>query len=267
MDSPQDDSWSRIDEEQQQAASLEVERRYEAFTLPVVIGAGLLDGVNPCAFATIIFFLSYLRIARRTPREMLMVGAAFITAVFIAYLAAGLLLHEMLGSLNHRFAGLQFWMNLAFAGLALVAAWLSFRDAWRARRGRLGAMTLQLPDFLKQRIRSVVRTGARARNFVAAAFVSGLVVSLLELACTGQVYAPIIYQIQRGKLDAVLWLAIYNLAFILPLVVIFLLAYGGLRSETLIAFQQKHTATVKTALGILFLVLVLVILLGQRLLG
>ena len=45
-------------------------------------------------------------------------------------------------------------------------------------------------------------TGARARNFVIAAFVSGLVISLLELACTGQVYAPIIYQIQHGRLDA-----------------------------------------------------------------
>jgi cytochrome c biogenesis protein CcdA len=246
---------------------MEVTRRYEAFTLPVVIGAGLLDGVNPCAFATIIFFLSYLQIARRTPREMLQVGAAFITAVFIAYLAAGLLLHGVLGSLNQRFAGLQSWMNLGFGGLALVAAFLSFRDAYRARGGRLGEMTLQLPGFLKERIRGVVRTGARARNFVAAAFVAGLVISLLELACTGQVYAPIIYQIQRGKLDAVLWLVIYNLAFITPLVVIFLLAYGGLRSEALVAFQKQHTATVKTALGILFLVLALVIFLGQSLLG
>ncbi len=267
MAAPQDDTWTRIDEQEQQAASKEVDRRYEAFTLPVVIGAGLLDGLNPCAFATIIFFLSYLQIARRTPREMLMVGAAFISAVFIAYLAAGLLLHELLGSLNDRFAGLQTWMNFGFGGLALVAAFLSFRDAFRARGGRMAEMTLQLPGILKDRIRGVVRTGARARNFVAAAFVSGLLISLLELACTGQVYAPIIYQIQRGKLDAVLWLVIYNLAFILPLIVIFLLAYGGLRSETLVAFQKKHTGTVKTALGILFLILALFILFGRHLLG
>jgi cytochrome c biogenesis protein CcdA len=267
MASPQDDSWLRIGDEEQQAASLEVERRYEAFTLPVVIGAGLLDGVNPCAFATIILFLSYLQIARRTPREMLLVGAAFISAVFIAYLAAGLLLHEMLGALNQRFSGLQIWMNYGFAALALIAAFLSFRDALRARSGHLREMTLQLPGFLKERIRRIVRTGARARNFVAAAFISGLLISLMELACTGQVYAPIIYQIQRGKLDALLWLVIYNLAFITPLIVIFLLAYGGLRSETLVAFQAKHTAAVKIALGLLFLVLALVILLGPRFLG
>ena len=54
-------------------------------------------------------------------------------------------------------------------------------------------------------------------------------------------------------------------AYTLLAFAIFLLAYGGLRSETLIAFQKKHTSAVKTALGILFLVLAMVILLGQRL--
>ena len=242
-----------------------MDRRYQAVTLPIVLGGGLLDGINPCAFATIIFFLSYLQIARRTPREMLMVGAAFISAVFIAYLAAGLVLYEMLDQLNHRFAGIQWWLNLFFGLLALFAAWLSLRDALHARAGRLDAMSLQLPDFLKTRIRGVVRTGARARNFVIAAFISGLVISMLELACTGQVYAPIIYQIQKGKLDAVMWLVIYNLAFIAPLIAIFLLAYGGLRSETLIEFQKKHTFAVKLGLALLFLFLALFIFLGSNL--
>lgn len=264
MATAQDDSWMEMDRAATVAAAGTVDRRFAAFTLPIVIGAGLLDGVNPCAFATIIFFLSYLQIARRTPREMLMVGAAFISAVFIAYLAAGLVLYQTLAALDSRIAGIRTWMNLGFAGLALIAAFLSFRDAWRARGGRLDEMTLQLPAFLKKRIRGTIRSGARARNFVIAAFVSGLVISLLELACTGQVYAPIIYQIQQGRLDAVGWLIIYNVAFILPLIVIFLLAYGGLRSETLIAVQKKHTTTVKVALGLLFLILAAVILISQR---
>lgn len=264
MATAQDDSWMEIGKAETAAAGEIVDRRYAAFTLPVVIGAGLLDGVNPCAFATIIFFLSYLQIARRTPREMLMVGAAFISAVFIAYLAAGLVLYQSLAALNERFSGFQKWMNLGFAALALLAAALSFRDAWRARGGKLDEMTLQLPGFIKNRIRGVIRSGARARNFVIAAFISGIVISLLELACTGQVYAPIIYQIQQGRLDAVLWLVIYNVAFIIPLVVIFLLAYSGLRSESLVAFQKKHTSTVKIGLGLIFVVLAIIILVGQK---
>lgn len=260
----QDDTFFQIEEADEQAAAEIIDRRYAAFTLPIVIGAGLLDGINPCAFATIIFFLSYLQIARRTPREMLMVGAAFISAVFLAYLAAGLILHQFLATINDRFAGIQFWMNLTFAALALLAAWLSFRDALRARAGRLGDMTLQLPSFLKDRIRATIRKTSRARHFVIAAFISGIIISLLELACTGQVYAPIIYQIQQGNLNALLWLVIYNLAFITPLIIIFILAYSGLRSETLVAFQQKHTFSVKLSLGILFLLLAAFILLAPR---
>jgi len=263
----QDDSWMTIEEVELTAAAAEVTGQFKALTLSIVVVAGLLDGINPCAFATIIFFLSYLQIARRTPREMLMVGAAFISAVFLAYLAAGLVLYELLAALNDRFAGIQRWMNYSFASLALVAAWLSFRDAARARGGRLDEMTLQLPSFLKTRIRGVIRTGAKARRFVIAAFISGIIISLLELACTGQVYAPIIYQIQQGNHDAIAWLVTYNLAFVAPLVTIFLLAYGGLRSETLIAFQKRHTTSVKTALGLMFIALALLILFSDKLIG
>ena len=263
--SNQDDAWKTIEQPQIEAAKEQVTQRYQALTLPVVIGAGLLDGVNPCAFATIIFFLSYLQIARRSRREMLLTGAAFILGVFLAYLAAGLVLYQVLATLHQRFAGIQNWLNIIFGGLALIAAVLSFRDAARAKAGRMDDMTLQLPGFLKNRIRGVIRTGARARRFVIAAFLAGIIISFLELACTGQVYAPIVYQIQQGKADAVAMLVLYNLAFILPLIVIFLLAYGGLRSETLLAFQERHAFVVKIALGVLFLVLAAFILFGDRL--
>lgn len=262
----QDDAWKSTSQPQIEAAKAEVSQRFQSLTLPVVIGAGLLDGVNPCAFATIIFLLSYLQIARRSKREMLLTGAAFILGVFLAYLAAGLLLYQALAALHQRFAGIQNWLNPIFAALALIAAALSFRDALRARRGRMDEMTLQLPGFLKDRIRGVIRTGVRARRFVIAAFLTGIAISFLELACTGQVYAPIVYQIQQGKLDAVAMLVLYNLAFIAPLIAVFLLAYGGLRSETLIALQQKHSFAVKIALGLLFVLLAAFILLSGRLL-
>jgi len=263
---PQDDSWKDFEEPEIAEAEEQIESRYSALTFWVVLTGGLLDGINPCAFATIIFFLSYLQIARRTPREMLMTGAAFISAVFLAYFAAGLVLYQILETLHNRFGWLQQWLNWSMAGLALIAAILSFRDANRARAGRLDEMTLQLPAFLKTQIRGVIRTGARARRFVIAAFLAGIVISFLELACTGQIYAPIVYQIQQGRLDAVAWLALYNLAFIVPLVIIFLLAYGGLRSETLIDFQKRHTMAVKIGLGIVFLALAGLILFGHKLL-
>ncbi len=265
MEISRDDSWSTVAEPEIAAAREQVEERFESLTLPVVLLAGLIDGVNPCAFATIIFF-SYLQIARRTPREMLMVGIAFITAVFLAYFLAGLVLHKVLEQVTAHVAGIKKYLDWIFGGLALLAALLSFRDAFKAKAGKLDEMTLQLPGFLKDRIRGVIRTGAKARRFVAAAFLAGFVISFLELACTGQVYAPIIYSIQQGRMDAVAWLFAYNLAFILPLVAIFILAFTGMSNKKLIEFQTKHTFAVKMALGLVFIALGAVILFGSKLL-
>jgi cytochrome c biogenesis protein CcdA/HEAT repeat protein len=266
MSKAQDDAWSVIARPEIAAAQEVVQERFKALTLPVVLAAGLIDGINPCAFATIIFFLSYLQIARRTPREMLMVGAAFIIAVFLAYFLAGLVLHKVLAQVTEHIAGIKPWLDWIFGGLALVAAFLSFRDAMKARAGKLDEMSLQLPGFLKDRIRGVIRTGTRARRFVAGAFFAGLAISFLELACTGQVYAPIIYHIQQGRMDAVAWLLAYNLAFIVPLIVIFGLAFTGMTSNALIAFQTKHTFGVKLALGLIFVTLAWVIVFGQKML-
>jgi cytochrome c biogenesis protein CcdA len=129
----------------------------------------------------------------------------------------------------------------------------------------MGEMTLQLPGFLKDRIRSAIRESAKATKFVVGAFIAGLVVSLLELACTGQVYLPSIqFMLRQGRYEAVGPLLIYNLAFVTPLIIVFILAWAGMKSDALIRFQQKHTATVKVLMGILFLALTAFLLFGRN---
>jgi cytochrome c biogenesis protein CcdA/HEAT repeat protein/glutaredoxin len=257
--------WAQVAGNETAAARQTIATRYEALSFWVVAAAGLLDGINPCAFATIIFLLSYLQIARRTPREILAVGAAFIGAVFLSYFLVGLGLTQVLAKIaGLRVAGLI--LNYVLAAFALVVAVLSFRDAQLAARGEFGEMTLQLPGMLKEQIRGVIRTGARASRFVAAAFAAGVVISLLELACTGQVYLPtILYMLRSGSTGAVGHLVLYNAAFITPLIIIFLLAWTGLRSEALIRFQKERTALVKVLTGLLFLLLTAFLLFGHAL--
>ena len=262
---PQDADWAKVAPVETALAHKVVEERFSAFGFGVVAGAGLLDGINPCAFATIIFLLSYLQVARRTPREILAVGVSFICGVFLTYLAIGFGLAQALTAVSaFRTAGIV--LNYALAASAFVVAVLSFRDAQLASRGELGEMTLQLPSGLKTRIRGVIRTGSKATHFVIAAFIVGIFISLLELACTGQVYLPTIqYMLNAGHGSAVRHLLVYNVAFIIPLLVVFLLAFLGLRSEALIAFQQRRTALVKALTGLLFLALAAFLLFGYRL--
>jgi HEAT repeat protein/cytochrome c biogenesis protein CcdA/glutaredoxin len=258
-----DPAWAQVASRETVAAQQTIATRYDALSLGVVAAAGLLDGINPCAFATIIFLLSYLQIARRTPREILAVGASFILAVFLSYLLVGFGLAQVLAKISGlRVAGLI--LNYVLAAFALIVALLSFRDAQLAARGDFGEMTLQLPGMLKEQIRGVIRTGARASHFVIAAFLAGVVISLLELACTGQVYLPtILYMLRSGHTGAVRHLVLYNLAFVTPLIIVFVFAWAGLRSESLIRLQKKHTALVKILTGLLFLLLTAFLLFGH----
>ncbi|MBU1693864.1 MAG: HEAT repeat domain-containing protein [Verrucomicrobia bacterium] len=252
-----DDEWCRVPEEELEQAAVSIGSRYKKLNLGVVGAAGLLDGLNPCAFATIIFLLSYLQVTRRSAREIAQVGLTFIAGVFIAYYAMGLGLVELVSRLGilRRFS---YAINGLLGAFTLVIAVLSLRDGFRCLRGRMTEITLQLPGILKRGIHAVIRQGVRHSRFVIAAFVAGLVVSVLELACTGQVYAPtVLFMLKTGgdRLAAMGYLLAYNAAFVVPLFVVFALAMLGLRSETLIRFMKRHAAGVKFATAALFLLL------------
>jgi cytochrome c biogenesis protein CcdA len=249
------------------AADAAITRRFATISLGVVLLAGLLDGVNPCAFATIVFLLSWLRVAKRSPREIAQIGAAYCAGVFLAYFVLGLGLVEVITRLALlRWAGQT--LNWLMAAFTLVLTGLSVRDGVLCLRGQMTEMTLQLPDALKLRIHGIIRTGARHRRFVMMAFGIGVAIAFLELACTGQVYAPtLLFMAKSGSLLAVGYLLLYNLAFITPLLVVFLLACGGMQSESFTRFLQRRAALVKFATALLFGLMFLLLVFGQRLLS
>jgi cytochrome c biogenesis protein CcdA len=244
--------WSDFDAE---AAEQNIVARFESFGVLTVAFAGLVDGLNPCAFATLAFFVSYLALSGRQGKEILVVGAAFTLGVFLAYLSVGLGFYKVLDLLGDLLTTLGRWVygltGLFCAGLAVF----SFLDFLKARRGDIGDMALNLPHTLRMRINAVIRKGRRSRAFVAGSFFTGIAVSFLELACTGQVYLPtIIFVVSQPQLQAraVIFLILYNVLFIMPLVVVFVLAYYGTGSKQLTRFLERRAAMVKLGLTVLF---------------
>lgn len=244
--------WESLDSE---AGKSSIVERFSRMGPLAVVLAGLIDGINPCAFATILFFISYLAISKRGRREMFAVGLAFTLGVFVTYLAVGLGALSLLKLVSTvRIVGLVLYSVMALT--CLVLAGLSARDYVLARQGKLHDMSLNLPDKLRERIKGRIRAASHA--FVGAAFVSGLMVSVLELACTGQVYLPTISFVAgipelRGS--AILYLVVYNLAFVLPLLVILVLAIYGTSTAKFEAWFVKNVARTKLVMTVLFLVL------------
>jgi HEAT repeat protein/thiol-disulfide isomerase/thioredoxin len=249
--------WREVTDTDMTEAAAAIENRFADVSILLLLAYAISDSINPCAFAAIIFFISYLQVTRRSPRQIAEVALAFITAVFVTYLVLGFGLGEIIARIGAlRRAGAI--LNWLMAGLTLVLGLLSLRDAWLCAHGRMQAMTLQLPGMLKSRMHQIIRTQARQPRFVLAAALTGVVISILELACTGQAYLPAIhYMLRTGDRmwDAAGYLVLYNAAFVAPLFVIFGLTIGGMRSESFIRWLQRHAAGVKLVAAALFLLL------------
>ncbi len=249
-------TWEEFDPD---AADESIVGNFQSFGVLTVMGAGLIDGLNPCAFATLVFFVSYMALTGRRGRDILFVGIAFTLGVFLTYLLVGVGFLKIVQSLSF-FGALGKWVYLLTAVICAVLAILTFRDYFRARKGKATEMTLKLPMNLRRRINKVIRENAQTRAFVLMAFVTGFVVSLIELACTGQVYLPtIVYVMSKPELaaQAFLYLVLYCLMFVLPLIVVFVLSYFGATSDQLGRFVNHHTATIKLFTGLLFVGLAL----------
>ncbi|HHX65085.1 MAG TPA: hypothetical protein GX702_09385 [Chloroflexi bacterium] len=232
-------------------------QRFLSFGFLTILGAGLLDGVNPCAFATMIFLVSYLALRKRKGKEILITGAAFTLGVFLTYLGVGFGFLRFLTALPALHI-ISRYLYGAFAILCLLLAWGSFMDYRKARQGRLEDMSLKLPDRLRNWSKALIREGSGARNFVLASFVLGFGVSIIEMACTGQVYLPTIIFVlgnPQWRANASLALLAYNIMFILPLVVVFSMVYYGTTSQQLVNWMTRHTAGVKLGTALLFVLL------------
>ena len=241
----------------QSGATAGIVARFRSFGLLTVLAAGLVDGLNPCAFATIVFFVSYLAFMGRRGREVLAVGVAFTLGVFLTYLGVGVGLLRFLAALPFLDA-VSRWLYGLTVVLCLFLAAGSLYDWWQARRGNPDQMRLKLPTRLRRRINQLVRERAGLQAFIPVTFFTGAAISVIELACTGQVYLPTIVfvlGVPDLRVQAGLYLVFYNLMFILPLVVVFLLAYFGTSSQQLGMFIHRRAATIKLVTAGLFVLL------------
>jgi cytochrome c biogenesis protein CcdA len=235
----------------------------DRFAVFPVLLAGLADGINPCAFTTLIFLLASLALAGRGRREVLLIGVLFSLAVFLTYLGIGL---GFFAALRAASAApvvsrvLRWVLVLVLAGFAGASVY----DFFLIRAGRPGEILLQLPSALKKRIHSSIRGTVRTTALAGSSLVLGFLVSIFEFACTGQVYLPTLGVLVRlhRQADALALLTLYNLCFIAPLLAVFAASYLGVSSGRMTTFFQAHIGKVKLTLAAVFIGLAVFTLVG-----
>ncbi len=248
--------WEKVTQEALKSGEQRIVDRFKKFSLSAVLIAGFIDGINPCAFATIIFLVSYLTFIGKKSREILIYGIVFTLGVFIAYLLAGMGLMAGLRQLSS-FPMITKGIYLVIAIFAFVLGIISLYDYILFRRGQMAKWKLQLPKAFKQKVHKIIREGTQSqRAGYLGTFAIGFVIAATEVICTGQVYLPTIgyiMTIPKLRVHAFFNLVLYNIMFIIPLVAIFVAVFFGVTSDKLALLAKEHTGTVKLMTAILFM--------------
>jgi thiol-disulfide isomerase/thioredoxin len=247
--------------------------RFQSFGVLAILLAGLMEGMNPCALATLVFFISYLTMVGRKRTEIFWGGLCFSGTAFITHLSIGIGILSFIQHLSFLplFSQIVYFITFVFA---LLLGIFSLYDYIQLKKGRPSKMKLQVPDFLKKKIHQMIRVRSdvleakkesASTRFLLAAVVIGFIVTLFQSTCTSQVYLPtILFVINIPSLrgSAVLCLILYNFIYVLPLLVIFGIVYWGVTSEQLSFFLQKRASTIKLLTSVFFFALAGILILS-----
>ncbi|HDQ73916.1 MAG TPA: hypothetical protein ENN19_17740, partial [Chloroflexi bacterium] len=186
------------------AAPVEAERNL----LGLVLVTGFLDGLNPCAFAVLLFFVAFLFTIQRTSGTVWAMGLVYIAAIYLAYFLIGLgLMQAVIFAGNHHLmAKIGAWLVI---GLGLI----NLKDYFFPNL----PIHLRIPTIAHGTIQDWLK-----RATFPAAGVGGFLVGLCTFPCSGGIYVAIVGLLtsQTTYLQGVGYLGLYNMVFITPLLII-----------------------------------------------
>lgn len=216
--------------------------------LMVVILAALVDSINPCAFAVLIFMLQYVG-SIASKRKMINSGLVYITVVYITYLLAGLGVLKAFQSMQ-----MTDLVYKTAAVIAIVAGVVNIKDYFFYGKW----ISLEIPKEHKQSIEKYVHQAT-----LPAAVILGVLVSAVELPCTGGAYFSILAMLQWAPFErAFVYLAIYNMFFVFPLICILILFTMGYSADTLEKMRVERRKYMRLGIGLLLFFLGVGMLLG-----
>ncbi len=218
-------------------------------TMPVVIITALVDSINPCAIGVLILLIGTLLALSKDRHKMLKTGVIYIAAVYITYFLAGLGLLFFLQRFN-----LAEPIGIAVGGLVILLGLVEIKDFFWYGKGFTLAIPYKRSLELKEKVKKVSTLGAIGL---------GIFVAAVELPCTGGPYLAITTLLAKIGFDptVIIYLLIYNFIFVLPLIVILLLAYFGLSAKKLEEWREKNRKWMRLFTGLIMLALGAVLIL------
>ena len=215
--------------------------------LPLIGVAALIDSINPCAFSILLLTIAFLLSIGKLRSSVLAIGSAYILGIFLVYLVIGLGLLQTL----HLFDTPHFMAKIG-AGLLIVLGLINIiKEFVPAFPIKLG-----IPQAAHRKIAVLMEKAS-----VPTAVGLGVLVGLCEFPCTGGPYLMVLGLLHDHATyyTGAAYLILYNLIFILPLVLILLIASDHSLLAKVQSWQQSERGIMRWAGGAAMVLLGLII--------
>ena len=207
--------------------------------IPLVAGTGFLDDIHPCAIAILIFFIAFLITLRKSFKNIFILGLVYVLVIFLTYLAVGVGLFTGIVFFGqpHFFAKLGSW-------LLIVLGLINIKDAFFPNL----PIHLAMPKFSSPKIHSLLER-ATLPTVALAAFLVGL----CSIPCAGGIYAAVVSLLASKTtfFSGFLYLILYNFMFVMPLLILLVLAVNPVTLAKIAEFRNKNEKGEKLVMGIL----------------
>lgn len=214
-------------------------------TLPVVLVAAAIDSINPCAIGVLLFLATVMLKVSSQRGALLRLGTVYITTVYIVYTLSGLGLIWFQYELIQR--GFAEIVGVTVGGLVVALGLIEIKDFFWYGTG----ISLEIPPRYKEKITEMAQTISMPGMITIGGFVA-----LVELPCTGGPYLAITAILAKSfDMQAFLYLLLYNVIFVLPLVVILVMIYYGATTLRLKKWREAKRKWMNLASGLLMIVL------------
>lgn len=211
-----------------------------------VVAAGLLDGINPCAFTVLLLLIAALlattqlggpRTVGAVRTRVVLLGSIYVGAVFVTYLALGV---GVLG-IGRFFTGSHVPSRLGALAAVLLGLWM-LKDVLVPGIGP----RLEAPHALTSRVQAISRRGT-----VPALVGGGVLVGLCTVPCSGAVYLAVLSLLAADTHPArgYAYLVVYNLLFVAPLLAILAAASSRRVLARLARWQERYRERVRLAIA------------------
>ncbi len=224
-------------------------------SLPVVtLLLASFDAFNPCVFFVLLILLSLL-VRSGSRKRIFFVGAIFVFFsgfIYFLFMAAWLNLFIFMGRLH--------LITSAAGAIAVIIAAINIKDFFFFKKGPSLLISEQAKPKLFERMRNLISKGSLP-SLIFATIALGVMANTYELFCTAGfplIYTRVLTLANLPLIQYYLYLILYNIIYVLPLLVIVLILGLTLNQKKLTEWQGQVLKLV-SGLMMLFLGLILII--------